>query len=165
MDSGYDNHSCINLLYCQSPNQVDPSIDLQDEVILLKVVTQPTEKPKSVGPHKSIPKKSRNKRKSRLENEKFRSVIKPLYGISVDHNNNYGLKPPQHLLYKSKDKNKDSLMNTSISILIVCWKITKKQSHIISDISIPGQLPRSEFSHRFELNTDSPNMSDKDTCI
>ena len=56
-------------------------------MILLKVVTQPTEKPKSVGPHKSIPKKSRNKRKSRLENEKFRSVIKPLYGISADHNN------------------------------------------------------------------------------
>ena len=40
--------------------------------------------------------------------------------------------------------------------------ITKKQSHIISDISIPGCLPHFRFSHRFKLNTDSSSMSDKD---
>ena len=138
MDSGHDNHSCINLPYCQGPNQVDSSIDLQDKVILPKVITRSTKKPRSVGPHKLIPKKSRNKKISRLENKKFRSVIKPLYGISADHNNNNGLKPPQHLFYRCKEKNKYPLMDTSTSIPIVCWKITKKPSHIISDISIPG---------------------------
>ena len=92
MDSGHDNHSCINLPYCQGSKQVDSSIDLQGKMILLNVVTQPTKKTRSVGPHKLIPKKNRNKRKSRLENKKFRSVIKPLYGISA---------PLQHLLYKN----------------------------------------------------------------
>ena len=138
MDSGYDNHSYINLPYRQGFNQVDSSINLQDEVILPKVVTRPTEKPRSVGPHKLIPKKNRKKKESRLENKKFRNVIQPLYGISADHNINNGLKPPRHLLYKSKDNNKYPLMNTSTSIPIVCWKIPKKRLHIISDISISG---------------------------
>ena len=53
-------------------------------------------------------------------------------------------------------------MDTSISIPIVCWKITKKRSHIISDVSIPGRLPHSGFSQRFKLNADSPSMSEKD---
>ena len=53
-------------------------------------------------------------------------------------------------------------MNTSTSIPIVDWKITKKQSHIINDVSIPGCLSHCGFSHRFELNTDSLSMSDKD---
>ena len=95
-------------------------------------------------------------------NLKFRNVGKPLYGVFADPNSNNGLKSPRHLLYKSKDKNKYPLMNTSTSIPIVGWKITKKQSHIISDISIPGRLPHCGFSHRFELNTDLPSMSDKD---
>ena len=138
MDSEYDNHSCVNLSYCQGPNQVDSSINLLDKVILTKFVSRPTKRPRSVGPHKSISKKNRNKRKSPLENKKFRSMSKPLYGISVDSNSNNGLKPPQYLLYKNKDKNKYPLMDTSTSIPIVSWKITKKQSHIISDISIPG---------------------------
>ena len=113
------------------------------------------QKTRNVGPHKLIPKKNRNKKKSRLENKKFRSVIKSLYGISADHNNINGLK---HLLHKSEDKNKYPLMDISKSILIVFWKITMKQSDIISNILIPSPLPYSEFSHRFELNTDSPNM-------
>ena len=80
----------------------------------------------------------------------------------MDPNSNNGLQPPQHLLYKNKDKNKYPHMDTSTSISIVSWKITKKRSHIISDILIPGQLPHFGFSHRFELNTASPSMSDKD---
>ena len=56
-------------------------------------------------------------------------------------------------------------MDTSTTIPIVFWKITKKRSHILSDISIPGQLPHSEFSHRFKLNADSPIMSDKDKWL
>ena len=159
MDSGYDYHSCINLPYRQDPNKVDSSINLFEEVILPKVVTPPTTKPRSVGPHKLIPKKNRNKRKSRLENKKFRSVSKPiygiskngnkrksclgnnkfrsmskpLYGISADHNNNNGLKPQRHLLYKSEDKNKYPLMDTSTSIPIVCWKTTKKKLELNID--------------------------------
>ena len=34
--------------------------------------------------------------------------------------------------------------------------------HIINSISIPGCLPHYGFSHRFELNTNLSNMSDKD---
>ena len=56
-------------------------------------------------------------------------------------------------------------MNTNTSIPIVSWKITKKQSHMISDISIPGRLPYFGFSQRFELNTESPSMSDKDIWL
>ena len=133
-DSGYDSHFCINLPYRQGPNQVDPSIDLLDRVILTKVVTRPTKKLRSVGPHKTIPMKSRSKRKSCLENKKFRIASKPLYGISADENSNNGLKLPYHLLYKSEDKNKYPLMDTSTSIPIVSWKITEKQLHIISGL-------------------------------
>ena len=73
MDSGYDNHSCINFPFWQGLNQADSSTNLLDKVILTKVVTQPTEKSRGVGPHKLVPKKNRNKRKSRPENKKFRS--------------------------------------------------------------------------------------------
>ena len=69
MDSGYDNHSYINPPYHQGPNQVDSSIDLQDEVISTKVVTRPTKTTRNVGPNKLILKKNRNKRKSHLENK------------------------------------------------------------------------------------------------
>ena len=71
MDSGYHDHFCINFPYCQGPNQIDSSIDLQDKVISPKVVTKPTKKPRSLGPHKLIPKQNRNKKKSRLENKKI----------------------------------------------------------------------------------------------
>ena len=53
-------------------------------------------------------------------------------------------------------------MDTSTAIPIVSWKIMKERSHIISDISIPGQLSYFGFSHRFELNTESPSILDKD---
>ena len=42
MNSGYDNHFYINILHRQGSNQVDSSINLQDKVILNKVVTQRT---------------------------------------------------------------------------------------------------------------------------
>ena len=56
-------------------------------------------------------------------------------------------------------------MDTGASVPIVSWKLTKKRSHIISDISIPGCLPHSGFSQRFKLNADSPSMSEKDTGL
>ena len=65
-------------------------------------------------------------------------------------------------MYKIKDRNKYLLRNTSTLVPITSWKITKKRSHIISDISIPDCLPHCGFSNRFELKTDSPSMSDKD---
>ena len=53
-------------------------------------------------------------------------------------------------------------MDTDASIPIVAWRFTKNQSHIISDILIPGRLLHSVFSQRFKLNDDSPSMSEKD---
>ena len=67
--------------------QVDSNTDLLDKMILTEVVTRPTKKPRSVGPHKLISKKIDNKKKARLENKKFRSVKESLYGIHVDPNN------------------------------------------------------------------------------
>ena len=87
-NSGYDIRSCINFPFHRALNQVDSSTDLLDEVILTEVAIRPIEKPRSVGPHKSILKKKSNRKKSRLENKKFRSVSKPLYGVSVDPNSN-----------------------------------------------------------------------------
>ena len=165
MKSEHDNHFNINSPLHHALNQVDLNTNLLDEVILTEVVLRPTKKPRSVGPHKLISKKNGNKRKSRLGNKKFRSVSKPLYGIIADFNSNHGLKPLQHLLYKSDDKDKYPLRNTSTLIPIVGWKITKKQLHIISDISIPDCFPHCGFSHRFELNTDSPSISDKDKLL
>ena len=148
--------------------------NLLDDVVLTEVVLRPTEKPRSVGQHKLILKKNGNKRKSRLgnkkfrsvckpQNKKFRSVCKPLYGITTNPNINNDLKSPRHLLYKSKLRNKCPLRNTS-TLFQISWKFIKKQFYIIKDISIPDCLPHCGFSHRFELKTDSPSMSDKDIC-
>ena len=120
-NSEYDDFFNTNFPLHPALNQVDLNTNLLDNVILTEVVLQPTKKPRSVGPHKLISKKNGNKRKSRLGNKKFRSVIKPLYLIHTDPNSNNGSKSPQHLLYKSKDKNKYSIMNTSTSIPIVGW--------------------------------------------
>ena len=160
-NSVYDNHSCKNFSFHSALNQVVLSTNLLDKVILTKIFIQPTEKPRSVGLHKLIPMKNRNKEKSRLESKRFRSVSKPLYEVSVDSNSNKDIIPQQHLLYKNKDKKNYPLMDTSTSIPIVPWKFTKKQPHIISDVSILGFLPHSRFSHRYKLNTDSPNMLEK----
>ena len=160
-NSEYDNYSSIYFPIESAPNQVDSTTDLLDDVVLTEVVLQPTEKPRSVGPHKSILKKNGNKRKSRLGNKKFRSVCKPLYGITADPNINNGLKSPRHLLYKSKDRNKYSLRNTS-TLFPISWKFTKKRSRIIRDISIPNRLSHHRLCSRFELKTDSPSIPDKD---
>ena len=130
-------------------------------MILTEVVLQPTKKPRSIDPHKFILKKNGNERKSRLGNKKYRSVSKPLYGIHANPNSINGLKSPRHLLYKSSNKNKYPLRNTSTLITIVGWKSTKKQSHIISNISIPGFFPHCGFNHKFKLSTGSPSMSNK----
>ena len=45
-------------------NQVESNIDLLDNVLLTKVVVQPTEKPRSVGPHKLKSEETTNRKKS-----------------------------------------------------------------------------------------------------
>ena len=74
MNSEHNNRSNINSPLHHALNQVDPNINLVDNVIWTKVVLQPTEKPRSVGPYKSLSKKNGNKKKSCVENKKFRSV-------------------------------------------------------------------------------------------
>ena len=54
VNSTHNDHSIHNFLLQFAPNHVDPTTDLLDEVVLTKVVLRPTEKPRSVGPHKSI---------------------------------------------------------------------------------------------------------------
>ena len=142
--------------------QVDSNTNLLDKVILTDVVPRPTKKPRSVGPHKSILKKIDNKKKTRLENKKFRSADESLYGIHIDPNNYDDNVPQQRLLFINEDKTDYPFTNNDTCIPIVTWKLTKNQSHTINDISTPGHLPHSGFSQRFILNDNSPSMSDKD---
>ena len=88
-NSEYNDHSVLNFPPQFTPIQVDSTTNLLDKVVLTEVVLQPTEKPRSVGPHKLILKKNGNKWKSHQENKKFRSVCKTTYGTTVDRNVNY----------------------------------------------------------------------------
>ena len=94
-------------------------------MILTEVVPRPTKKPRSVGPHKSISKKIDNKKKAHLENKKFRSVNKSLYGIHVDPDNDDDNVPQQCLLFTNKDKRNYPFTNNDTYIPIVTWKLTK----------------------------------------
>ena len=87
---------------------------------------------------------------------------KTLYGIHVDPNDDDDNVPQQRLLFTSENKTNYSSTNNDTYIPIVTWKLTKNQSHIISDISTPGRLPHSGSSQRFVLNANSPSMSEKD---
>ena len=88
-------------------------------MILTKVVLQPTKKTRSVGPHKSISKENSNKKKSCLENKKFRSVNKSLYGIHVDPDNDDNKVPQQRLLFANEDRRNYPLINDDTYIPIV----------------------------------------------
>ena len=161
-NSKYDDCSNINFLLHHALNQVDSNTNILDKVIVTEVVLRQTKNSRSVGPHKSKSKKNGNKKKSCLKNKKFRSVNKSFYGIRVDFDSDDDYVPQQRLLYTNKDKRNYPLINTGTSIPIIAWKLTKNQSYIISDISIPGRLPHSRLSQRFKLNDNSPNMSGKD---
>ena len=87
-NSEYNDRSVLNFPHQFTPNQVNSTTDLLDNVVLTAVVLQPTKNPRSVGPNKLILKKNDNKRKSHQENKKFRSVCKPTYGTTTDHNVN-----------------------------------------------------------------------------
>ena len=51
-NSEYNDHSVLNFPLQFTPNQVDSTTNLLDKVVLTEVVLQPTEKPRSVGPHR-----------------------------------------------------------------------------------------------------------------
>ena len=72
MNSNFGDRSNINFPIHYALNQVDSNTNMLDKVILTELVLQPAQKPRSDGPHKSILKKNGNKRKSNLENKKFR---------------------------------------------------------------------------------------------
>ena len=67
MDQKYNDQLCLL-------NRDDLNTDMFDNVLLRSVVAQPTEKPKSVGPHQSKLKATTNKKKSCFKTKKFRSV-------------------------------------------------------------------------------------------
>ena len=95
-------------------------------MILTEVVLRPTKKLRSVGPHKLISKENCNKKKSCVENKKFKSVDKSLYGMHVDFDRDDNYVPQQRLLYTNKNKKNYPLMDTGTSIPIIAWKLTKK---------------------------------------
>ena len=86
------------------------------------------------------------------------------YGGSVDpgYDGDENNIPQQSICCTNKDMRTYPLIDNGKSIPIVTWKLTKNCSHIISDISIPGQIPHSGFDQRFKLDADSPSMSEKD---
>ena len=68
-DTEYIDCFCITFLCHYVFNQGDSDTDLVDNVILMKNILQPTEKPKSVGPNKSKLEKTTSKKKSPLRKE------------------------------------------------------------------------------------------------
>ena len=66
--------------------------------------------------------------------------------MHVDPDNDDNNVPQQRLLYTNEDKRNYPLMDNASSITIVAWKLTKNQSLIISNISIPDRSPHSGFS-------------------
>ena len=104
VNSTNNDHSVLHFPLQFTPNHVDYTTDMLDEVVLTKVVMRPTKKHRSVGPHKSILKKNDKQWKSYQENKKFRSVCKPTFGTTADNIVNNIEKSLRHLVYKSKDR-------------------------------------------------------------
>ena len=58
-NSEYNDYSNINFPLQFAPNQVDPTTNLLDDVVITEIVLRPTKKPRSIGPHRSISTKNR----------------------------------------------------------------------------------------------------------
>ena len=127
--------------------------------------------------------KTRSKKKSLLKINKLRSVSEPLCSRSVDPDSDDNIVqqlftyegsvnpgydgdenniPQQSKFCTKEDMRTYPLMDDGKYIPIVRWKLTKNNSHIISDISIPSQTSHSDFNQRFQLDTNSPSMLEKD---
>ena len=114
MDPEYSDCFCHCFLY-----QVDLNTSLLDSVFLTKVIVQPTKKPGSVSPHKSKLEKTTNKKKSRLTNNKFRSVSTQLYRGSTEPSSDGKKIIQQHLFYTNKDLKNCPFIDANTSIPIV----------------------------------------------
>ena len=85
---------------------------------------QPTQKPKSVGPHKSRSKTTMYK-KSCIKNKKFRSASTQLRRGSTELNRNGTNLLQQNQFYKNIDPKNYTFINVGISTTMVTWKVTK----------------------------------------
>ena len=65
--SEYNDHSVLHFPLQFSPNQVDSTTNLWNDVVLTKYDLLPNQKPRSIDLHKLILKKNNDKRKSHLE--------------------------------------------------------------------------------------------------
>ena len=84
-------------------NQVHLYINLLDNMILTKIVLQPTDKPRSISPHKLKLKKTTSKKKSRLKNKTIRSVSTQIRRGSLDPCSDEENILQQSLFYTNKD--------------------------------------------------------------
>ena len=76
------------MIYYFFSNQVDSSTNLFNDVLLKRVFVRPTKKVRSVGPHKLKSKTTTTTtKKSRLKNNKFRSVSMQLRERSTELDN------------------------------------------------------------------------------
>ena len=116
----YDDHFGINLPLQFTLNQVGYTSNLLDNVVLTEVVLPPTERPRSVGSHKSISKITRSKKKSLLKNNKLSSVSKPLCLGLVDPDSNDDMVPQQFTYGGSVDPSYEGDENNKPQRSIFC---------------------------------------------
>ena len=88
-------------------------------MILQQVVIQPTEKPRSVGPHKSKSKTTTYKKKPCINNKKFMSANTQLRRGPTEPNRNGTNLLQQHLFYTNNGLKNCTFINAGISIPIV----------------------------------------------
>ena len=135
MDPKYIDRFCHRF-----PNQVDLNPNMINNAFLTKVVVRSTEKPRSVGPHKSKLKKTMNKKKSCIKNKKFRSVSTQLRRGSVEPSSGGKNILQQRIFYTNKDLKIYLFIDVCTSIQFFNWKLKKNCSHIISNIPLSGCL-------------------------
>ena len=143
-------------------NQVHSNIDLLDNVILQQVVIQPTEKSKSVGPHKSKLKTTTYKKKSCIKNKKFRSASTQLHRGSTEPTRNGTNLLQRHLFYTNKDLKNYQFIDAGTFIPIVTWKLTKNRSYIIIDKPLSSCSLYSGNNQRSKLDIESSSIPVKD---
>ena len=171
-DPEYIDRFCINFLCHFVLNQVNSNTNLLDNVVLTKDVLQPTEKPRSVGPHKSKLKKITSKQKSRLKNKKFRSVSTQLCEVprsikikshgSTESSSGEENILQQRLFYTNTNLKNYPFTDAAAVIPIITCNLTKNRSHIVSGASIPGRSPHSGNNQRFKFDVESPSIPEKD---
>ena len=140
-------------------NQVDSNMEMFDNVVLKRVIVQPTKKSRRVGPHKSKSKSTTNKKKSCLKNNKFRSVSTQLRKGSTKLDNDGTNIQQKHLFYTNEYPKNYPFINIDASIPNVTWKLTKNCSHIISNRLLSGYSSYSGNNQRYKLHDESSSMS------